>query len=460
MALLDLYMQTTGSDLNAGTDTTTPSSSIPGTISLNTTTGVFTFTAGTTGAFSGTSVGAWVAFSNTGDTAARMTGTVATVDGTSSIITVSCSTTSPYYSTTGLGSPSSLTGTVNCRIGGAWGSSFAITNSGYAMNGTTPSLSGAMTGSTYTGLRVNILAGTYAISAATITLPVGLVAKPIWWRGYYSTITSGVADIDNCANVGGTLINTRGTTVTGSRPQITTTSSTQFVLSNYTTLSNLEFTGPGTGSANTQAAVVFSGAGTVQAYRCRFTSTLRVAIASTSSGTLEVIGCGFFGVSSGAGLQISGTLVMEGCTYRGAGNLIFYGGTIQNSVFDSTAGVSLSMQNTNAFVTIVNNTIYNSSSDGIWLRYGTTGGIIANNLFVNCSGYGINGNGATHTVALLNNAFANCTSGQTNSFSAQQIFGSTIAEVSSPFTAPTSHDFSLTSTALARQAGFPGQFEV
>ncbi len=461
MAFLDFYIQATGSDLNAGTDNTATPTAIPSATCV-VSSGTITFT-GASGAFTGVSVGNWVSLYNSADTVSRFTGQVATNDNT--IITILYAS-GTGYSTTGLGLATGLTtggaaGAVICRVGGPW-ASFAITNAGGAMNGTTPSLSGALTAND--GLRVNVLAGTtYAISTTSITLPVGLINKPILWRGYYAAI----GDIDNYANVSGTFVSPSGATLAGaSRPLITTISSTQFILSNYTHLWNLEFTGPGIGTASTQAAVVFSGTGDIKALRCRFTSTSRSVIASTSTGTCTFEACYVTGSSGGAAMQLAGYANVNACTFRnGSLNLFTTTANVTFCIFDLGTGSNtlfISHQLANGALNVSNCTFYGGGTlgqDGIWLRYNPVSGRIANNLFVSLSGYGVNGNGVTHNVMLINNAFVNCSSGNTNSIQPTAIIGS-ITEISAPFANAISHDFTLATGAASRQAGMPGQFEV
>jgi len=450
MAFLELYMQTNGSDFNAGTDQTTPSTTISGTTSLNTTSGVLTFTAGSTGAFTGISTGAWVALSNSSDTIARFTGTIVTIDGTNTIITIQCGTVSPYYSSVGLGAANGLTGTVNCVIGGAW-ASFNITNTNGCMNGTTPSLSGALTASTYNGLRVNVKAGNYSFSpAANISLPTGLAAKPIWWRGYYSTI----GDIDNCANVSGVLVAPAGQTAAPSgatRPQITFTTAYGFAAGAYNWFDSIEVTSSGTAMAG----------GTVSRFtRCRFTTTSTSTNALTGNSSV-LVGCLITALSGGTASGWLGIGNAIGCVFRtGSGGVGIYTLGSSNIIFcvfeGSGNGIFLSGQPN----VILNNAFYNCGS-GIQVQSGSGGiNLIVNNIFSNNRSYGVQLVLSPSQSYLINNDFFSNTSGNVyNLFENYQV-GAITTESATPFVNTGTRDYSLTSTSLARQAGFPGQLEL
>jgi hypothetical protein len=303
MALLELYLQTTGDDRNAGTDNGSNPTPIPS-VTCTVTGGTVTFT-GATGAFTGVSVGAWVSLCNSADSTSRFTGQIATNDTT--IITVLYAT-GTGYSTTGFGLATGLTsggaaGAVICRVGGAW-AGLNVTNSGGAFNA--PASGGAF--ASYAGVRINVKSGTYTYSTF-IVFPSGTSAKPLWWRGYYSTI----GDLDNLANVSGSLISSAGVTLSGAtRPVITTTYSYMQGGAN-SILENLEFNSP----ASTNATINFTVGGHVRLHRCRFIGGSYGI--SFNSPSFHATGCYFYG-SSQTGFYSVTSGVIRGCVFK-SGNM-------------------------------------------------------------------------------------------------------------------------------------------
>ena len=483
MAVLDLFMQNTAnaSNLNAGTDTTEPTTTYQGSATGQSSGGTLTFTSGTV--FTGVSVGTWVSIYNTGDTATRFTGQVASIDGTATTITVTYNPTS-FYIITGFGLANAITGTASgayCRIGGAW-KDLGITVSPGVMAGTTPSLSGAMTVSTYSGLRINVKAGTYN-NAALVVFPVGLAAKPIWWRGYYSTLTGTpgsamgyTGDIDNCANVNGTLVTPAGTTVSGAtRPQFVSTLATanqdNFSCAGWVQFENLEFSGSSNNSVN---GVLRFTAGVVyqRMVRCRVTNLAGVAgniVNSTYSSYLTAIGCLFVytgtGVSNGV---IAGNFTALGCGFRTnySGFLPLSSYHISFCTFEGLNSTTGNAVNHNPAAvgtfSFTNNIIYQFAT-GFNYNNTTLGAhpLVANNIVSNCT-TAVNIIASTAnpwTLQLLSNGFYSTAQLGSNIWEAFQ--RGAVTETSAPFTsAGTNHDYSLASGALSRQAGFPGQFEV
>ncbi|CAB4130904.1 hypothetical protein UFOVP124_41 [uncultured Caudovirales phage] len=465
MALLELYMQSGGDDRNAGTDSGSNPTAITGTTSLNTTTGVLTFTAGTTGAFTGISVGAWVSLCNSSDTAARFTGQIASNDNTA--ITIATTTTTPYYSVTGLGGASTLTGTVSCRVGGPW-ASLGIVGTNACMNSTTPSLSGAMTGSTYNGLRINVKAATYSISA-TVTMPFGLAAKPIWWRGYFSTLTgtpgnalSYTSDLDNLGKVSGTIVNgPSGAT----RPLFTCAAvNTSVNASGNNWFENIEFQSHTVTATNAPIGYNNSTTGTLRFHRCRFTARYAGVSCVTLFGNAtyaHFTGCLFQGdqsisVTAGTGLSLASTLGAKviGCTFRNCATGISGTNVSFACIYEScTTGISGS---TDAI-----NNVFRACTTGISVGASNTL-IDINNIFSECgTGVAISMTNAWN-ANVISADYYNNSSGTTSGLWESFERGAITTETGSPFVAAGSpnYDYTLTSGSKARQAGFPGQFEV
>jgi len=472
MAILDLYMTPNGDDRNAGTDSTATPTEIQG--SVSTTSGLTTFTASSGTPFaSGISAGSWVSFYIAGELVSRFTGQVQSVTSSTIIVVYNQAATSP--NNTALGTVSGLTGTVACRVGGPW-KSLAIVGTNGVMN--SPATSAALTGTQYAGLRINIQAGTYA-NSAQVTLPIGLAAKPICWRGYYSTLTGTAgtigyaSDIDNCANINGTLTAPTGQSaapVGATRPQITSTATANlFLLSGWNWLENLEFSGTPAGG-NT----VIGSTGT-NAYnrlvRCRATAsaTSNNAFACTNSygTTLHATGClinnAGIGSSSAAFLNQGYCNLLGNATRGGVAAMNVGGqGTIASFNLIEGGGTGISISGTNANnSSYLNNVIYNCTT-GVSVAAATTGHVVAaNNLISNCTtGVVYSSSVNAWTMQLINNGFYSISSTQLSGCWESWQRGAITESSPGPFTAAASHDFSLTNTAQSRQNGFPGQFEV
>jgi len=460
MALLDLYMQSGGDDRNAGTDNGSNPTEILGTVS--TTSGLTTFTASSGTPFaSGVSAGSWVSLYNSGESISRFSGQVQSVTSSTVIVIYNQAASSP--NNTALGTVASLTGAVACRVGGAW-ASLNITNTNGSMN--SPSTSAALVGSQYNGLRVNIKASTYT-STSSITLPVGLASKPIWWRGYYAT----PGDIDNCANVSGSLVAPTGQTAAPSgatRPIISSSvsSGSNIVLNAYNWLENIEFTF--TTSTNGGGLSTATQNGYVRLVRCRFggSGTNANIVQITYNTSVNAIGCCFDCTSGYCNVLYGGAnFTAYGCTFRGSA---VYGLTMQGNSCTlaynlfTGSGNLVYINGGSGLLNFINNTFYGSSSgtgNAISIAAAVNYRIDAiNNIFHKCSNVisGISNLTIPWSCQLINNDFATVTTMPSLFESYQR----GVQYETTPFTNASSNDFSLTSTSVARQAGFPGQFEV
>jgi len=466
MPVLDLYIQPTGSDLNAGTDnTTTPIDILPSACTV--TAGTITFTAATGTPFSGATAGStWVSFYNSTDTATRFTGLINSITGGGSTITVLYNS-GTGYSTTGLGLATGLTGTVYCRIGGAW-ASLAITGSGSAMNA--PTSSGAW--STYNGLRVNVKAGTYT-STSAITFPAGTAAKPIWWRGYYSTLTGTpgsaagfTSDLDNCANVAGTLV---GAPAGATRPQFTnaTASITCFALSNWAIYENLDFSSTAT-TGNGLCATAGSSGIQVRLIRCRFSAVSVSSQTIAINGFVHAVGCYFYAQTNININANGGNHSFIGCTLRGGSYGVYVQSgatlTIAFSILESATYALYCVSTSASAVNAINN-VFSSCTNAIYTNSTSLNHIFgANNYITNCTNaISINGTTNLWPCDLINNAFfVSPSNGLWESYqrSAQTDTTTNLSPYASPFVSTSLHDYTLVSTSYARQNGFPGQLEV
>lgn len=456
MALLDLYIQIGGDDRNAGTDNGANPTEIVG--SVSTTTGLTTFTTSSGTPFaSGVSAGSWVSLYNQGETVSRFTGQVQSVTSSTVIVIYNQAATSP--NNTALGTVANLTGTVCCRVGGAW-ASFAITGTNGVMN--SPSTSAALT--QYNGLRVNIKAGSYIFGSA-ITLPAGLAAKPLWWRGYYATI----GDLDNLASVKGTIINGP---IGASRPQISFTNTTgdgiQAGQSNW--FENLELTCTSSGSTLNFTNSTATSQGRI--HRCRIVTTGGIA------------------VSAGGSIQINASYIKGSNTANYAivsssvtGNILTITGcTLDGTAMNSRSLVYAGASGQYASVVMIGNIIFGNQNTGViqWRTYGVA--YVMNNSVYNCGYFVSTASSVTTNVIGINNVVSNCASVFASSSVTSwfmQFINNDYFSISggistlmfeglqrgaiSDTTAPVPNapgDFTLANGSLARQTGFPGQFEV
>jgi hypothetical protein len=464
MAWQDFYIQQTGSDLNAGSDlNNAPSvSEQTGTITAGST-GQTVFTAQTGTPFSGVSVGQWASLYNGGDTAAKFVGQVLSVGGSGASITIS-NDKQTGTALTCLGKGDTTTTSVStaangarCRVGGAWASlNVLLTGNAMAL----PYL--ATTGTSSLSLRVNIKTGGSSYTASGSQnpfFPTGAAAKPVFWRGYYTT----PGDLDDCANVSGTMVAPPGQSAppTGAtRPVITASGNSIFAGGN-SIWENLEF------NATTISAVLnFSTGGIARIHRCRIISTNSGDALASSSTRLIVSGCYMQATSTGRPIYMSGlTINAYGNVLNGGIYGVYQGGSTSMSIINnifSNCTTGIYVQTANAvLVNVANNTFYTNSTGTTGINIVSTyaeGLLIVNNIF---SGYttpvSIN-NTNTWMIAALYNDFHLFSTGLPAWW--ESFYHGQFTESSSPFVAAGSRDFTLASNAASRQAGFPGQFEV
>ena len=246
--------------------------------------------------------------------------------------------------------PSSSTGGVSCKAGGAW-ADHGMVASGACLN------TGAVTQST----RINCQAGTVANTTTSRTFALaGTAAFPLIWRGYQTTI----GDQDGVANV------VAGTNV----PLWTWTTGGLTISGNYQTFNSMAWTFAGTSSSiavsisgtalNTRLygvniATTNSNAGSsamqlltdgANLTFCNISAPTTAAQVISIAGNVYVTGCiisgGIVGIKGTTGTQV----IIDGCFLSGqAGDSVqFTTGTtlVRSSAIYNTSGNGINMSST------------------------------------------------------------------------------------------------------------------
>jgi hypothetical protein len=431
MAWNDFYMQTTGSDLNAGS-TNSDAAVYTSTGGNWDGTSVFTPTDGSTPS-SSVNVNDWCSIYPTGNTTtpyiAQVTAVGAGVNGT-----ITLSTTNKMGS-----APASNSGSRNAKTGGAW-ADLGMLASGVALN----------TGTVAVSTRINIKAGTYANTTTARAFGLaGAATAPLWYRGYKTTI--GDQDSNNLA-VAGTDI-----------PSFTFTTALM-TIAGACRMSNIDIS---SASTNGSGAVVCSASGTVL-YGVRINNTASNANSTAfqnTGGTIVIERCYFKATSSAYVMKhsVNNVLMMNGTVLTGgAGGILITLSNIQIShcVFDSPSGDAINT--TNAQGSIHHCSFYAPTGNGVNVATVSGNGLrVANCYFstVNqASKAAINNTSGTNTslVFPVSNAYFNCTSNLSGIQESFAIFDNgTLA--SEAFKNPGSHDFTI--LPVGWQLANPGTFE-
>jgi hypothetical protein len=372
-AFTEFYVQTTASNLNAGS-TTSDSATYTG-VGDSDGTNVFTPSDGSTPA-STVSVNDWASvYVTSGATVATFIGRVTAVGaGVNGTITVSTTTKAGTFPSASAGAH-----TITCKVGGAWKGPNAAEAFPYAF------VAGTMTDSTGANYpRVNFKAGTaYSITSAMTCSGTG----PVWFQGY----TSSPGD-------GGRAV-FQGTT--GAAYILLTISATN------TTWIDLEWdTNGSTGGNSSSPGITITGARNLmqrclvknmrasgfnasnvcefiecEAYNCNKSNTATFAGFSLVNSGARAIRCvshdnGTSG-SNSAGFRLDQSVFVEHCMAYGNFGDGFY----------SQADQSLSMRQCDA---------YNNARDGLRLDTASATLVLKleNSNFVKNGGYGINYNGS------------------------------------------------------------------
>ena len=286
----------------------------------------------------------------------------------------------------------------------------------------------AMTSAT-AGMRVNIRgdAGTYSLTTTTLSLPA---VTNVWWRGFNAT----VGDLDD--------------------DYVTTQPQIVFTTGHFATSAGTKhlFTSLTFSSANTNQTVLMEG--TAHFFRrCRFlisttgrafhmfaadSTLLECYIQAPANATRALLAWGRGTVSKC--YVVGGIVGIDGvCTAAGT--------HIRECLVDpATHGIVVTGNNGG---TIVGNTVYAPTSDGIRFTVAATAGLCEGNLIVSPGAYGINATSGEPLMAFLRNAFYNPGTAETNGLGDRPLIDH-ITETSDPLTNGAGGDFSLVSTALSK----------
>lgn len=425
MAYTEFYMQTTGSNVNAGSTNADAASITQTNGSWDITADTFIATAGLP--FAAVSVGDWASIYNDGATVTPYISQVTAVNSLGASITLS--TTVKFGTKTAAGATGK-----SCKIGGAW-ADLGMTAASVALN----------TGTVPLSTRINVKAGTYASTTTARTLALaGATTTPLWWRGYNAAIGDLDADF------------------TTAKPSITFTTGTLTASGTHQIFSNLSFVA----TTATSRTVNVTGAG-IKFDRCRFDAQNASAAAyacTIGAATTRFSRCWFKATTTATQVVLS-SFVTEcyGCVFLGGGhgltsdnaNLIAVG-----CVFRSNGGDGIRRITGASGLVIVGCTFYAPTSDGIEMTVVPTTAqvaMIANCLFVSCL-YDINNSSGTVTNAIhrAHNATYNFTSGHEFGFTDSPDF-TAYTDSSSSVTSATDMTPVAGSNALAH--GIPGLFE-
>lgn len=301
------------------------------------------------------------------------------------------------------------------------------------------------------GMRLNVLAGTYANTSTSRTFAAtGTTTAPIWWRGFKAAI--GDQDANNVA-VAGTDI-----------PSWTFTTGQLVASGAHHTFSNIDING----ACVTSTGQVNASGTSVKWYRCRVQNT-----AANSNGLSLSTAAGALVAAS----YLKSTTTASKCINLAGSESILFGSTVTGGIigvslaavpthahfciFDSQAGDAISLVNT-VVSTIIGCGIYNPTGNGIAIAATVGNGtLIANCYFENvnqAAKAAINNTSGTNTnfVHRIANGYFNCTANESGFGDSPIIFDvGTLALAG--FVAPGSQNFSL--NPFAWGLGFPGKFE-
>ena len=436
MAFTKFNIISTGADTNSGSTTANGAVYTSTSGNWSTVTNQFTPTDGSTPA-SSINVGDWVSiYVNASAATSYVAQVTAVAAGVNGAITVS--------STIDYGTPpTTATGTMSLKAGGAWASFTPIANFGTA---TVP-----------VSTEIDIKLATYTLSAGLTIALKGTALLPLWYRGYvtsvgdldsppspasstsYPTISAGT----NLVTLSGALDQWSGLSFTSSRSgagaQVTTTNNHKFFF--------CRFANSAANASATAMTTTSAGGGTFE--HCYFsssaTATSIVTISSTSGNDSFFTDCWFAGANSGTtqvGALISSTnsALFTRCTFYQPGS---------HAISQTSTGR----------VTVDSCTFYQPLGDGIhYSGVPGTSSRVRNCYFYQCGGFDINNaTGSTiGNVALAYNVSNQPTSGHLNGFGDWNEFGA-LSEAINPFVSST--DLHLTSSSVGAGAGLPQQWE-
>lgn len=342
MAFTEFYMQTTGSNLNAGSTNADAASLTYASGSWVQSTRVFTVASGNP-VTDGVAVGDWVSVYPDGNTVTPFIGQVTARDATT--ITIS--------STISMGTaPTNGTANRTLKVGGAWANFLSLGSGSPFISGNVP-----------LSMRINCKAGTYSHTSSTISCSAGTTGQnALHIRGYRTAI--GDLDDETVDSLTGGVDLPLVTFTTG-RIVISGTGAVY--------VSNLDLTGAPANPVLQVAKLTNSRVKNTNA------ASSSAAALTASGSSVYVVNCDIEGTSLTATvLNVTGSLVVvSGCTVREGGTGIrISGGTssISRCIVDSPAVDGIAVASAISAI-LQENTIYDCGRDGV--RYEGTEGTLA-----------------------------------------------------------------------------------
>lgn len=428
-------MQTTGSNLNAGSTSADAAAFTYASGTLATVTNVATFTVASGNPSSdGVVVGDYISIYPDGNSTTPFVSKVTSVTST----TIVCSSINNKFGTV----PTDGTLTRTVKVGGAW-ANLGMVASGVALN----------TGTVPFSTRINVKAGTYANTTTGRTFALaGSATLGLWWRGYKTAI----GDLDTQPTT---------TRVDATDIPLWTFTTGQMIVSGASNVfSNISIL---SACVTSNGAVSTTGAQAVF-YRVRIENTAANSLSralTSSGGGDKYIMCWFKATTTpnSAVFASTSTQQFHGCVFRGggAGNSIEGNGSVVIlwCIFDSPTGSGLVM-NGGTEMLVAHSIFYNAVGSGISIGAAPLSSCIINCIFEKNGAYGITNTSGTNIDQPIRagNSFYLNTSGKENGFGDAPSHNENV-ETASHFVDAAGHDFTLLSTTTAKAGGIPGLFE-
>lgn len=294
------------------------------------------------------------------------------------------------------------------------------------------------------GQRVNVKAGTYALTTATLAFATaGTAIAPIWWRGFNAVI----GDLDS--------------DFVTAKPAITFTTGRITVGGAHQTFSNLNISG-----ATTAAALFSPAGGLARFYRLRIECTGNNAVSravstSTVNGYIWV-DCWFKAPSTAT--SVFRSLVQEsyaGCVFEGGGiGLDAQTNSFNRSVTDCVflSNGSHGIQTTNSFVLEVDRCTFSKcGGDAIRFPAAMSGGKVTNCVFRSNVGTAINNALGTDTDIFHRSHNSYYNNGAIEAGFGDSPYFERLLETADPCVSDANP--SLVASAVSRGTALPGLFE-
>jgi len=384
MAYTEFYVQTTGSNLNAGSTTANAASLTYASGNWVAATGVFTVASGNPTS-DGVAVGDFASVYADGATATAFVGRVTARDATTITVSLTAVSGTP---------PADGTGNRTLKIGGAWAgpSGAVIFPFGFVV--------GTMTNAAGDPTRVNVKNGvTYSYSSALTSPNLGALT----WQGYTSTPGDGgraVFDVSTNAITGMTIAGSRNAVI------------------------DFEFTS--SASSGTQPGINASGDALI--FRNKVTGFRGAGIAASALAVIgenEISGCNTANTTNIGGITLSSgshVTILRNYIHDNTGSNA--SGIVTSPTADATAQIignviksngrfGIFLQNRSGVYVIIGNDFYNNTLDHIRTSTSTNGSLVymENNNFIAGAAWGMLRSDAftDHLFYLTNNGFGSGT---------------------------------------------------